>query len=62
MKKKKYSIPLVWQMGGRVTVEADSEEEAKEIALGPDHPLPKGYYIDDSAEVDDIAGIEIIEE
>ena len=60
--KKTYSIPLVWQMGGRVSVKADSEDEAREIALGPDCPLPKGYYIDDSAEVDDIAEIEIEDE
>jgi len=59
--KKKYSIPLVWQMAGRVIVEADSEEEAREIALEP-APLPEGDYLTDSAEIDDESGIEIIEE
>jgi len=59
---KKYSIPIDWQMSGRVTIEANSEEEAKEIALGSDCHLPKGNYIDDSAVVDDISDIEIKDE
>jgi hypothetical protein len=49
-------------MCGRVKVKANSKEKAKEIALGPDCPLPEGYYIDDSVEVDDISEIEIVEE
>jgi len=70
--KIKYSIPLVWQMAGRVIVEVevddeigpgpDSEKEAKEIALGPECSLPNGDYLCDSAEVDEESGIEIIEE
>ena len=56
--KKRYSIPLVWQMWGRITVEAESEEEARELALGP-APLPEGHYLDDSAEIDEGTGIEV---
>jgi len=56
--EKWYSIPLVWQMGGRVKVKADSLAEAKEFALGP-APLPEGYYITDSAEIDEESGIQI---
>lgn len=47
-----YKIPLVWQMYGHCNIEANSLEEAVEIALGPDTPLPDGLYVDDSAAVD----------
>ena len=47
-----YKIPLVWQMYGHCHVEANSLEEAIEIALGPDAPLPDGTYVDDSVAVD----------
>ena len=60
MKKKEYRIPLVWQMWGYITVEAESEDEAKEIALGP-APLPEGYYVDDSVTIDEGTEIEVTE-
>lgn len=47
-----YRIPLVWQMYGHVNVTASSLEEAIEYALGPDCPLPDGYYLCDSVLVD----------
>ena len=47
-----YRIPLVWQMYGHCDVDANSLEEAIEIALGPDTPLPDGSYVDDSITVD----------
>ena len=47
-----YRIPLVWQMYGHCDVGANSLEEAIEIALGPDTPLPDGSYVDDSITVD----------
>ena len=47
-----YRIPLVWQMYGHCDVDANSLEEAIEIALGPDTPLPDGSYVDDSVAVD----------
>ena len=56
--KKKYNIALVWKMWGRVTVEAESEKEAREIALGP-APLPEGHYVDDSVSIDEDAEIEV---
>ena len=55
---KEYRIPLVWQMYGFVWVEAESKEEAIEIALGPDTPLPEGTYIDESCQVDEQCEIE----
>jgi len=55
-----YKVPLVWEMYGHVWVEADSEEEAVEIALGPDCPLPDdGEYVDSSVMVDDLVEIEV---
>lgn len=47
-----YKVPLVWEMWGRLTVEASSEEEAVRIALAPETPLPEGSYIDESAALD----------
>ena len=47
-----YRIPLVWQMYGHCHVEANSLKDAIEIALGPDTPLPDGFYVDDSVAVD----------
>ena len=59
--KKRYRIPLVWQMWGCVYVDAEEEEEAIKIALGPDCSLPDGNYVDDSIIVDDITGIEVFD-
>ena len=47
-----YRIPLIWQMYGHCCIDASSLEEAIEIALGPDTPLPDGSYVDDSVAVD----------
>ena len=47
-----YRIPLVWQMYGHCDVDADSQEDAIEIALGPDTPLPDGFYVEDPVAVD----------
>ena len=49
-----FRIPLVWQMYGHVDVEADTQDDAIENALGPDCPLPEGEYVDDSIQVDDL--------
>ena len=49
---KVYCIPLIWMMYGHCDIEANSLEEAIEIALGPGTPLPDGYYVDDSVQVD----------
>lgn len=56
---KYFRVPLVWQMYGHVWVEAETEEEAIELALGDEVPLPEGNYIDDSVEVDDLCPIEV---
>lgn len=57
-----FRIPLVWEMYGHVYVEAESEEEAVEIALGPNFPLPdNGEYVDHSVMVDDLVEIEAVE-
>ena len=57
-----YRIPLTWEVYGHVTVTAPTQEEAIEYALGPDCPLPEGNYVDDSARVDDLVNIEVLEE
>jgi hypothetical protein len=49
-----YNVKMVWQLMGSVEIEANTPEEAKEIALGPDTPLPNGEYLADSALVDEI--------
>jgi len=59
--KKKYRVPLVWQMWGCAYIEAESKEEAIEYALGSDCPLPDGDYLDDSILLDDTTPIEISE-
>ena len=47
-----YRIPLVWQMYGHCYVEANALEDAIKIALGPDTPLPDGFYVEDFVAVD----------
>lgn len=54
----KYAVPVSWTMTSIVTVEADSPEEAMEIAnktmFSEKFPLPKtgAYYLDDSFAID----------
>ena len=51
---KRYTIPVVWQMMGTVTVEADSLQDAIADALDTSTPLPtNGGYIEGSCAVDD---------
>jgi hypothetical protein len=57
MAKKTYTIPVIWQSYGRMKIEADSLEEAKNIAIN-EAPLPEGNYIDDSIELDEESIIE----
>ena len=53
--KKKFIIPVVWQMMGTITIEADSLEDAIAEALGDGTPLPKdGSYVEGSFDVDEI--------
>lgn len=53
---KEYRIPCVWMMYGYETVQANSLEEAIEIAENA-FGLPNGEYIDGSFEID-MDGIE----
>ena len=50
--KKTYRIPLAWTVLGTVDVEAETEEQAIELAMGPEVPLPPGEFLEDSLEVD----------
>ena len=51
---QEYSIPVVWNVWGRVKVQAYSEDEAKHIVLDSETPLPTdSHYIDDSLEIDE---------
>lgn len=54
-----YRIPLVWLEYGHIWVQAESETEAIEYALGPECPLPEGCYLEDSINLDTDAEIEI---
>ena len=48
---KTYRVPVVWQMYGYVTVEAESLSEAQHEAM--DAPLPEeGSYVEGSFEID----------
>ena len=59
---KTYRVHLIWSLYGHVDVEAESEEEAVENALGPDCPLPEGEYVDDSVLVDELCGVEDLDQ
>ncbi|OAM91614.1 hypothetical protein OH491_24330 [Termitidicoccus mucosus] len=51
MEKKKFTLPVSWEMYATVTVEADSLEEAVENFNPDSHPLPESqasHYIDGS--------------
>ena len=51
---KVFRVSVVWQMMGRYTIEAETEEEAKAKAFDADRPLPEnGAYLEDSIEIDD---------
>jgi hypothetical protein len=50
--KKKFIIPVVWQMMGTITIEADSLEDAIAQVEDDGTPLPQGSYIEASFEVD----------
>ena len=50
--KKKFKIPVTWEMFGFVEIEAESLEEAMDIAEGDDIELPdEKHYVDASWEV-----------
>ena len=57
--KKEYRIPVVWSMWGHMDIVAESEEQAKAIALDSETSLPEGHYVDDSIEVDEGTEIEV---
>lgn len=49
---KQYQIPVLWQMCGKISVKANSLEEAIDKTLR-EAPLPKDqWYIDDSLIID----------
>lgn len=52
MPKKEWIIPLVWSMYGKLKVEAETLDEAVQIALDAETPLPEGDYLSESVEVD----------
>ena len=49
---KTYKIPITWREYGYVTVEADSKEEAIELAHDADLPSDTSEYLEDSFEID----------
>lgn len=48
---KTFLVPVLWQSWGTMKIEANSEKEAMEIALG-EAPLPEAHYIEDSCVID----------
>ena len=54
---KYYEIPCTWEVYGTVEIEADSLEEAIELAERDDSPMPdESDYVDGSFQIDrDIA-------
>ncbi len=62
VRKREWRIPLVWSMYGTLNIEAGTKEEAIDIALGPECPLPdNGVYLDESIMVDEDGEIEMTE-
>lgn len=49
---KQFRIPVVWEERGHVFVEAESLDDAIEIALDEGAPLPEGTYVDGSLMMD----------
>ena len=54
--KKKYRIPVSWEMMGWIEVEADSLQDAVSHCYGSECPLPEGDYIDGTFKVDNEDG------
>ena len=54
---KYYEIPCTWEVYGTIEIEADSLEEAIELAERDDSPMPdESDYVDGSFQIDrDIA-------
>ena len=50
--QSEYTIPCSWQMYGYLKVQADSLEDAIEIAESDSTNLPDGSYIEASFELD----------
>ena len=55
--KKTYRVSLSWTLCGHVYVDAESQEEAIDYAIGPKCPLPDGEYLDESARVDGVTQV-----
>lgn len=47
----KFKIPVVWQMVGKIEIEADTLEDAVQKVHDSTVPLPDGDYLEDSFEV-----------
>ena len=57
---KYYEIPCTWEVYGTVEIEADSLEEAIELAERDDSPMPDDSdYVDGSFQVDRVIAEEI---
>lgn len=54
MELKKYNIPIVWQSIKQYKVEAESLQQAVEIALKQFFSEPDEQYLEDSFEIDSI--------
>ena len=59
---KEWKIPIVWQCWGTMKIEADTLLEAMKKAMDDETPLPTGWYIDDSVEIDHDGNADLIRE
>lgn len=49
---KTWKVPVTWEMYGVVEIEADTLEEAFELAYDDSIPLPEGDYVEASWNVE----------
>jgi hypothetical protein len=51
--KKQYAVQIYWEVCGTVFVDAETPEQAREIALSDEKPLPTSSdYVTDSVNCD----------
>ena len=49
---KKWIIPVIWEMAGKIEIEANTLSEAMDRVFDGDVGLPEGDYVEDSFNLD----------
>lgn len=52
------NVPVTWEEYAWIKVTADTPEQAAEIAVADETPLPEGDYVDSSIAISDVNMIE----